>query len=88
MVRYLSIILACHATVQRPRVKLTQIVIKKVNKQTVFAARQKVLVLIGVPGDNAHKIGHKRRDFAFQNCRIAAYNISLIYISVVVLGND
>jgi len=61
---------------------------QKVNKQTVFTARQKVLVLIGVPGDNAHKIGHKRRDFAFQNCRIAAYNISLIYISIVVLGND
>lgn len=61
---------------------------QKVIKQTVFAAWQEVFVLVGVPGDNAHKIGHEGGDFAFQNCCIAAYNIGLIYIRVVVLGND
>lgn len=56
--------------------------------QTVFGAWQEVLTLIRMPGHNTNEIGHKRGYLTLEYCRIAAYDIGLIYIGIVVLGND
>lgn len=67
---------------------VTKVTSDRQNPQTVFGAWHEVLILIRMPGHNTNEIGHKRGYLTLEYSRIAANNIGLIYIGIVVLGND
>jgi len=55
--------------------------------RTVFRARKVVLLLIGVPGHHFDEIGHEGWNQTLDDRRIASYNVLLVNIRLVVLGN-
>lgn len=55
---------------------------------TILFIRIKSLILVGVPRDDTHEIGHKWWNFTFKYGRIATYHICLIDVSIVKLADN
>lgn len=56
--------------------------------RTVCGAGKEVLLLIGVPRDHINEIGHKRRNQAFDDGRIAANHVLFVHVGLIVLRHN
>lgn len=55
---------------------------------TVRAAWIEILVLVRVPRDDRHEIGHERRHLTLQYGGVASDRVLLVHVRVVVLVYD